>query len=231
MQAPFELTEGQAKLASIVAAFPADSPHWNEAQNRFQFINRLLIECLGWEAPYISVEDSDALGGKADYVLGRPAKAILEAKREAQHFNVPPIGEPHHVRKMQPLLKACKNFERAVEQVIPYCAMRGAQIAIVCNGPQLAIFQTMIVGQSPLEGECFFFDGIKSYLDNFPLLWSLLSPEGINENRAYRDLSLHRNPRIPPKASIAIPEPTKYRYRSQFQENLRLHPHSDANRT
>jgi GTPase SAR1 family protein len=222
MQALFELTEGQKRLASIVSAFPAESPHWNEAQNRFQFIDRLLIECLGWEPPYISVEDRDALGGKADYVLGNPAKAILEAKREAQRFNVPPIGEPHHVRKMQPLLKACKNFEQAVEQVIPYCAMRGAQIAIVCNGPQLAIFQTMIVGQSPLEGECFFFDGLESYLENFPLLWSLLSPEGINENRAYRDLSLHRNPRIPPKASIAIPEPTKWRYRSQFQENLRL---------
>jgi hypothetical protein len=37
----------------------------------FQFVDRLLTECLGWERPYIEVENSDELGGKADYVLGR----------------------------------------------------------------------------------------------------------------------------------------------------------------
>lgn len=221
MQAPFELTEGQQKLESIIAAFPSDSPHWNEAQNRFQFVDRLLSECLGWEKPNIEVEKPDALGGRADYLLGRPAKAVLEAKREAKLFEIPPSGSSAIVRKIQSLIRSSKAFEEAVRQVIPYCAMNGAQIAIVCNGPQLAIFQTIIPGQSPLEGECYFFNGFDSYLGNFPLLWKLLSPEGITENCAYRDLSLHRNPRIPPKASTSIPEPYKYRYRSAFQENLR----------
>jgi GTPase SAR1 family protein len=32
---------------------------------------------------------------------------------------------------------------------------------------------------------------------------------------------LHRNPRIPPKAAESIPEPNRFRYRSEFQENLR----------
>jgi hypothetical protein len=72
-----------------------------------------------------------------------------------------------------------------------------------------------------LEGECFFFDGFEAYLGNFPLLWRFLSPEGVAENRAYRELALHRNPRVPPKASISTPEPFRYRYRSNFQENLR----------
>jgi hypothetical protein len=99
--------------------------------------------------------------------------------------------------------------------------MHGTPIAIICNGPQLIIFQAMIIGQSPLGGECYVFNGFDSYVTNFPVLWRLLSPEGITENRALRELALHRNPRIPPKASTAIPEPTKYRYRSAFQENLR----------
>ncbi len=43
MQAPFELTEGLKRLKDIVSAFPSNSPHWNEAQNRFQFIDRLLL--------------------------------------------------------------------------------------------------------------------------------------------------------------------------------------------
>jgi GTPase SAR1 family protein len=143
----------------------------------------------------------------------------LEAKKEAKHFEVPPGATL--VRKIESLLKCSKDFTAAVRQVIPYCAIEGAQIAVVCNGPQLAIFQAIIPGQSPLSGECYFFDGFQSYIDNFPILWKLLSPEGITENCAYRDLALYRNPRLPPKLSVSIPEPFKYRYRSKFQENLR----------
>jgi GTPase SAR1 family protein/predicted type IV restriction endonuclease len=221
LQALFELNVGLSKLREIVAGFPADSPHWNEAENRFQFVDRLLTECLGWERPNMRVEVSDASGGKADYVLGHPPKAVLEAKKEAKLFEAPPLGKPSAVRKIRPLLVASKNFEQAVLQVLPYCTMHGAQIAIVCNGPQLAVFQAMTPGFSPLDGECFFFNGIEQYIQSFPLLWSLLSPEGISENRAQRELALRRNPRIPPKASEFISEPTRFRYRSDFQENLR----------
>ncbi|EIC29919.1 hypothetical protein [Methylomicrobium album] len=222
MHALFELTEGERILGNIIKEFPSDSPHWNEAQNRFQFVDRLLTECLGWDRIDIEVERSDDLGGRSDYILGCPtAKAVLEAKKESKLFDVPPTGTPIIVRKLEPLLRASKTLEEAVYQVIPYCAIHGAQIAIVCNGPQIVIFQAIIPGQSPLKGECYFFNGFDSYINNFPLLWKLLSPEGITENRAYRDLSMHRNPRIPQKACTSIPEPFKYRYRNRFQENLR----------
>ncbi|NKX15821.1 hypothetical protein HGG75_05165 [Ochrobactrum pseudogrignonense] len=45
--------------------------------------------------------------------------------------------------------------------------------------------------------------------------------EGVAENRAYRDLTNIRNPRVPPKAITSIGDPMAYRYRSDFQENLR----------
>lgn len=221
MQSLIELTDGLDKLRSIVAEFPSDSPHWNEAQNRFQFIDRLLIECLGWSHSYIEVEKSDESGGKTDYVLGRPAKAVLEAKREARHFDDLPAAPKVIVRKLRPLIEACPVFRATVHQVIPYCTFHGAQIAIVCNGPQLAIFQALTPGSAPLDGECYLFNGLESYIDNFPLLWRLLSPEGISENRAYRQLSSNRMARIPAKASTAIANPMRYRYRSNFQENLR----------
>jgi hypothetical protein len=220
MQAQFEMTEGIAKLKRILDERPPDSAFWNEAQNRFQFIDRLLSECLGWQKPDISVEHIEGDQARADYVLGK-RKAILEAKREAVHFNLPPQGNPSRVRKLKPLLRASKEFADAVTQVLPYCAMRGAPIGIVCNGPQLAIFQAIVIGEEPLEGECFFFDGFSSYLDDFPLLWNLLSPEGITENRAFHELAKHRSPRIPAKASQSIAEPLKFRYRDTLQEELR----------
>lgn len=222
MQAAIELDQGLAALKQIIASFPPDSTHWNEAQNRFQFVDRLLVECLGWQKPDISVEQPDGIGGRSDYHLGQaPVRAVLEAKREAAKFDLPPKGNRGPVRKLAPMLTASATFKQAVAQVITYCAMHGTPLAVVCNGPQLCIFQAMTPGSTPLEGDCYFFDGFTAYIDQFTLLWQLLSPDGVSENRAHRALASLRNPRLPPKASISIPEPLKYRYRNNFQEELR----------
>lgn len=162
------------------------------------------------------------MGGRSDYTLGIPPHAVLEAKREAKKFDLLPTKAHNLVRKLKSEVEACKVLKEAVLQVIPYCSMRGAPIAVVCNGPQLVVFQAYIAGNSPLESECFVFDGFLSLLNNFTLLWRILSPEGVFENRALRELANYRNPRIPTKASTTIAEPFAYRYRSRFQENLRL---------
>jgi predicted type IV restriction endonuclease len=221
VQAKFELTDGLRNLRAILGDFPENSTHWNEAQNRFQFVDRLLMECLGWSHPFIEVEPKDDAGGKADYLLGKPVKAALEVKREAVAFDLLPAAKSVTVRKLRPLVSACKVLESSVLQVLSYCTLHGAQIAVVCNGPQLIIFQSHIPALSPLDGECYAFNGFPAYDQNFPLLWKLLSPEGVSENRAYQQLSHLRNPRIPAKAYTAIAEPMGHRYRNEFQENLR----------
>jgi predicted type IV restriction endonuclease len=157
MQAPYEMTEGLERLKSILAELPLDSAHWNEAQNRFQFIDRLLTECLGWERPDLEVEVTDEGGGRADYLLGNPCNAVLEAKKESKLWETIPVGHGGLLRKIKPLMAASKNFSEVVTQVIPYCSLNGAPIAVVCNGPQLAIFQAITIGQRPLEGDCYFF--------------------------------------------------------------------------
>lgn len=220
MQAPFDMNDGREKLVEIVNEFPAESAFWNEAQNRFQFIDRLLIECLGWEKPNISVEVSDEDGGRADYVLGQN-KAILEAKRESLIWEMLPRTNPRNLYKIRSQALASKNFSSAVRQVIQYCALAGAPVAVICNGPQLSVFLASLHGQSPLDGYCYIFDGLESYIREFPLLWTLLSPEGISENRALRTLSNRHNIRLPAKASDHIPEPKQFRYRSELQEELR----------
>ena len=221
MRASIELTEGKERLQRILQQRPIDSAEWNEAQNRFQFVDRLFLECLGWEHNAVKVEDRDANGGKADYSLGRPTRAVVEAKREAKLFDLPAGIQPNKIVKIANLIDCCKNFKEVFEQIVPYCAMRGASTAIICNGPQLVIFPVLVPGVDLIDGECYVFNGFRAYLSNFSILWNLLSPEAIEENRAYNRLSLHRNPRLPPKASIAITEPTRYRYRSELQEHLR----------
>lgn len=221
MQAPFEMTDGLAALKAIIAERPSGSEHWNEAQNRFQFIDRLMTECLGWQRPDMSVEETDEFGGRADYVLGHPAKAVLEAKREAKLWEVLPAGNTRKVRKLESALQHSKNLSEVIHQIMPYCVLKGAPIGIVCNGPQLAIFQAITIGQEPLKGEFYLFNGFEEYIEKFNILWTLLSPEGVGENRALSDLSSYRNPRLPSKCSASIPEPNKHRYRDRLQNELR----------
>lgn len=220
MQAPLEMTDGIEALKKILSEIPPESIVWNEASTRFKFIDRLLRECLGWQMPYVEVEYPDGDGGRADYILGNPGRAVLEVKKEAVHFGDLPIGKPSTVRKIAPLLANSPALMSAVKQAIGYCSLLGIQLAIVANGPQIVIFQASTNGYSPLDGECFFFNGYDQILANFNLLWRLLSPEGVSENRAYRDIALYRTPRMPPKASELFVEPKKYRYRSAFQEEI-----------
>jgi GTPase SAR1 family protein/predicted type IV restriction endonuclease len=221
VQANIEMPEGRAALRAILEEFPADSPHWSEAQNRFQFIDRLLSECLGWEKPLIKVEQFDDAGGRADYLLGRPVRAALEAKKESRRFAFLPTSKPRKARKLRALVDTCSILKSACSQVLGYCALHGARLAIVCNGPQMVIFQSVSQGSSPLDGECYVFDGFSEYVDQFSTLWKFLSPEGVYENVAVRLLNDLQNPRLPMKASSTLGEANAYRYRTSFQENLR----------
>lgn len=221
MQAAIEMHQGRFALQKIIEQFAADSPHWSEAQNRYQFIDRLLSECLGWEQPMIEVEKFDDAGGRTDYLLGKPVRAALEAKKEAKYFKFLPTSRPTQARKLKSLVDACPNLKSACTQVVGYCALHGARLAIVCNGPQMVIFQSVGQGASPLEGSCFVFDGFQAYMEEFPTLWRLLSPEGVYENTAVRALADLQNPRIPVKAFTVLANPKEYRYRTPFQDNLR----------
>lgn len=222
MQAPYEMTQGFAALKAILADRPAESSEWSEASNRFNFVDRLLKECLGWQNTYLEVEFPDGDGGRADYILGSnsSSKAVLEIKREAVHFGDLPTGKPAFVRKMSPLLASSKNLTDAAKQVVGYCSLLGIPLAVVSNGPQMMVFQSSTTGHPPLEGECFFFNGFEEILEKFDVLWRLLSPEGVSENRALKEISQYRVPRMPPKASDFFVEPKKYRYRSVFQEEI-----------
>ena len=116
MLSKHEMTDGRKQLAEILRERPPESKEWNEAQNRFQFVDRLLTECLGWQIPHIKVEEPDGDGGRIDYLLGEtdPAKAILEAKRETVYFGDLPGGKRMQVRKLKPLLEASSELTSAL---------------------------------------------------------------------------------------------------------------------
>lgn len=221
MNSKHEMTDAREVLESILADRPSESEHWNEAQNRFHFVDRFLLEVLGWRKSDISVEESDGNGGRIDYGLGVPAGAILEAKREYVDFGNLPSGRKGHVRKLKPLLESSKGLNDSYTQCMVYCVEKGVSVGIVCNGPQLLIFPVAIQSGGVRNSDCYYFDGFDAYTENFPLIWKLLSPEGIAENRAVRDITLNRSARMPQKALEAIPDSRRTRYRDNYQEDIR----------
>lgn len=216
-----ELDEGLTRLKSIIESLPDGAQYWHEADNRFKFIDQLFIDCFGWDRLNIDVEKRTSSGSKADYVLGNPVRAAVEAKRETPLFNFPAGTKGGVPRKIKPLTVSDSNLARTVHQVIGYCSLLGCRIAVICNGPQIIIFQGLVLDDEPINGECYVFDGPSDYLDKFHILWNFLSPSGIEENRAFKELSFRRNPHTPQRARELITDANQFRYRDDFQENLR----------
>ena len=110
----------------------------------------------------------------------------------------------------------------AIVQVQNYCLTRGVQFAVVCNGHQLIAFLALrLDGTNPLDGRCLVYDGLYHIRDNFPELWSALSPQGIAERRLVRLLTSETFSAIPPRLSSSTPKYHIYRYKNTSQASLR----------
>lgn len=56
MRSEVSLGEGLKNVRAIVTEYGGRLPDWNEADTRFHFIDRLLIECFGWPRSEIQNE-------------------------------------------------------------------------------------------------------------------------------------------------------------------------------
>lgn len=149
----------------------------NEAQTRFEVINRILEDALGWERDAVQVEDRED-GGIADYVLGRGIRrAVVEAKREGRTFELP-AGIPVPLTSLR-VLREDADTASAIDQALGYAQSRGIPIAAVCNGHQLVAFlASRQDGVSPKEGRALVFLSLDDMTTHFRNLWDALSPPG-----------------------------------------------------
>jgi GTPase SAR1 family protein len=214
------LEQGLQNLSAIPQRYRAKITEWNEAETRFHFIDELLTTCLGWPRDHINVERH--IGGEyADYILGNPGRLIIEAKREGTHFDLPAGSRSKLIVSLPSLLASSKSCKAAVEQVQRYCSGHGVEFAAVCNGPQLIAFIGVRIGEPPLSGKALTIHDLDGLLENFPLVWNHLSPDGVAERRLYRLLTTGTTAFLPPKPSTRLVTFPKVRYQSQLQANLR----------
>ncbi|GAA0577341.1 hypothetical protein [Actinomadura livida] len=195
----------------------------NEATTRLRLIDRLILDCLGWNPEDLVLEEHHD-GEYVDYAIGTRAKSlIVEAKKEGIHFTLPPGVAGRRQVEIETLLTTT-DTSKAIQQVLGYCQKRGVPIAVLANGHQLiAFFASRQDGVPPLKGRALIFSSIQEMCEDFSILWSHLSKEGIATRNLQRAL-LGKNPIAlsPEKLSDRIPGYPGFRPRTQLETDLKI---------
>lgn len=224
MSTPYE--DGKQALDRLITWYDEQSPDTdrNEATTRLHLINTLLIDVLQW--PKEEIEAEESYGGEyTDYSLGRPAtRMIVEAKREGSYFAVP-IGITSLIHRLSSLTEGRdgRATKAAVEQAAGYCARRGIQLAVVCNGTQLVAYLGVRTDATPpLEGAALVFSSLPAMRENFSDLWHNLSRPGVEARNLHITLREGEVPTVPAPLSSQIPHYPGYKRRNDIQTGLQI---------
>jgi energy-coupling factor transporter ATP-binding protein EcfA2 len=152
-----------------------------EQEARFQIIDRMLIEVLGWERTEIRMEPHTD-SGYIDYLIasGGRNKLVVEAKR---------ISTPL-IATQQPGMSwykvggpALKFANEGLEQAKRYCTDKGVSFSALTTGHSWIGFWALRTdGVSPSEGKAAAFPSLDSIQQNFAIFHDLFSREGILNN-------------------------------------------------
>lgn len=209
------------ELRAWAASQPADFFR-NEAQTRFDLIDRLLERCLGWPHEQITVE-RHLDGTYTDYELGAPTKvAVVEAKRESVGFELP-AGFDRPSIALKELRKLSADVAEALDQASTYAQERAIPIAVIANGHQLVLYvATRTDGIAPRDGRALVFSSLDEMARRFAELWDALSPPGVAARRLLRQLQADDDSPPPEKLSARLPDYPGYKNRNPLSAELQI---------
>ncbi len=149
----------------------------SEADTRAKFITRFLIEVLGWREEHIVREECLPGSREAyDYMVGDRVHFLVEAKREAEIFELPDrSGKTRY--KLSGAIQSKPTIWSAITQAQRYCSDHGVQFAIATNGIAYCFFEAMRIGSSWKEGDAFVFDIFGLEHSRFSDIYNALSCE------------------------------------------------------
>lgn len=200
---------------------PRDLGNYNEATARFQLIDLILTDVLGWDRSNVSVEKHDR-GDFTDYECGTPVALLVEAKRGDVGFSLP-LGTPSGPTKIQTLTDGNKELLAAIEQAIGYCQERSIPYAAVTNGDQWIFFLgSRIDGVASHRGRCLCYSNLSDLHERFREAWDLFTPEGIKERNLTNLLSKDALPPPPVKLAARLPDYPGFKNRNPIATELQI---------
>lgn len=155
-----------------------------EADARFQVIDRLLIEALGWSHEDFRMEPHNS-SGYTDYLVqyrGTPA-LVIEAKRIGK---LPIDTADPKLGRYKISGSALKSAADGFTQAASYCIEHGVEFAALTSGTVWIAFMAMrFNGRSFREYKAIVFPSLASIQSEFATFYDLFSKEGVS-NKIYR---------------------------------------------
>ena len=149
-----------------------------EQDVRFQVINRMLTEVLGW--PYFDVKTERAVeSGFIDYLVGSDGKnrLVVEAKRTARILVDTKSPRFSSYKTGGPALESARG---GLDQAQRYCIDTAVPYAALSTGIEwIAFWAIRTDGTPPMEGRAMVFPNLESIKDNFAAFYDLFSKEGV----------------------------------------------------
>ena len=165
-------------------------PEWNaikekietEQDTRFQVIDRMLTEVMGWQHSDVRTEPHGP-SGYADYLLSRDKDnrncLVIEAKRQGKILVDTQNPKLANYKLGGPALKSAGGGIRQARQ---YCSDHGVCFAALTTGFEWIFFIALRTdGISPLEGTAIVFPTLDSISENFATFHDLLSKSGFGQ--------------------------------------------------
>lgn len=159
------------------------SPDFSESDTRSKYIDKMLINVLGWSESDIQREEH-VDGGYIDYTLSLTQPYIvIEAKKAAVNFSLP-AATNKRVFKIGGVLSNCHELVMAMQQARAYANERGITYCVVTNGVQYIFFRAANqLGVKWLDQVALVFRGFEDIKNNFDLFAQAISKESVVSGR------------------------------------------------
>ena len=151
-----------------------------EQDTRFQVIDRILTEVMGWQHADVSTEPHGK-SGYVDYLLSSQDRncLVIEAKRQDKI-----LIDTHNPNLANYKLggPALKSASEGIIQARQYCMDHGVPFAVLTTGFEWVFFVALRTdGLSPFEGTAIVFPSLDAISKNFAIFHDLLSKGGFRQ--------------------------------------------------
>lgn len=145
---------------------------------RFQVINRMLTEVLGW--PFFDVKTERAVNsGYVDYIVGSDGRnrLVVEAKRAAKILVDTKNPRYSAYKAGGPALESARS---GLEQAQRYCLDTAVPFSALTTGFEwIAFWAIRTDGTPPMDGRALVFPNLDAIKENFAVFYDLFSREGV----------------------------------------------------
>ncbi len=152
-----------------------------EQDVRFQVINRMLTEVLGW--PFFDVKTERAVNsGYVDYIVGSDGRnrLVVEAKRVAKILVDTRNPRYSAYKAGGPALGSARS---GLEQAQRYCLDTAVPFAALTTGFEwIAFWAIRTDGTPPMDGRALVFPSLEAIKENFAVFYDLFSREGVTQH-------------------------------------------------